>query len=91
MQHTVHTASCFVAADTLDACFPLLCRRYLSRKYSRRGQRVPHPGPGPDTTLLVTDIEDSTALWETLPAVDMDVSLRLHNSCVRTLAAEHNG
>ncbi len=31
---------------------------------------------GPDTTLLITDIENSTALWETLPQAVMTAVVR---------------
>ena len=35
----------------------------LSRKRSRGGVGHPAPGPGPLTTLCITDIEGSTPLW----------------------------
>ncbi|GFR40892.1 hypothetical protein Agub_g1545, partial [Astrephomene gubernaculifera] len=57
-------------------------RRYKSRTA---------PGPGPDTTLLLSDIADSTALWEALPADIMDRSVRLHSMAVRHLLLEHRG
>ncbi len=31
------------------------------------------------------DIQDSTQLWEALPAAVMDLALNLHNDCVRQL------
>lgn len=49
------------------------------------------PGPGPATTLLQTDIESSTSLWEALPAAIMDAAIKIHNTTIRRLAAEHNG
>jgi hypothetical protein len=35
------------------------------------------PKAGPHTTLLLTDIEDSTTLWEKLPGEVIDASLSL--------------
>lgn len=49
------------------------------------------PGLGPDTTLLVTDIQNSTRLWEDLSVIVMDQSLRLHHATIRTLLPKHNG
>ncbi|KXZ56879.1 hypothetical protein GPECTOR_1g793 [Gonium pectorale] len=49
------------------------------------------PGPSPDTCLVVTDIQDSTALWEALPASVMDASVDLHHSTVRRLLLMHAG
>jgi class 3 adenylate cyclase len=43
-----------------------------------------------DTTLLVTDIEDSTVLWEALDAAVMDKTLKLHHACVRQCMRQHN-
>eukprot|EP00198_Chlamydomonas_reinhardtii_P003865 XP_001693201.1 predicted protein [Chlamydomonas reinhardtii] len=49
------------------------------------------PGPGPDTTLLLSDIADSTTLWEVLSADVMDRSVRLHSMAVRHLLLRHRG
>ncbi|KAG2442801.1 hypothetical protein HXX76_002880 [Chlamydomonas incerta] len=49
------------------------------------------PGPGPGTTLLVTDIQDSTCLWESLPAEVMDAAVKLHHRVIRELLLPHHG
>ncbi|GFH06079.1 guanylate cyclase domain-containing protein [Haematococcus lacustris] len=41
------------------------------------------PGVGPATTLMVTDIQDSTALWEALPDHVMDATIALHHATIR--------
>ncbi len=50
-----------------------------------------NPGPGPETTLCVTDIENSTLLWEELDAQVMDTAVKTHNVCIRKLAAKYKG
>ena len=45
------------------------------------------PSPPP----LPPDIEDSTVLWETIPAPAMDEALLLHHACLRAVAAKHKG
>ncbi|GIL47844.1 hypothetical protein Vafri_4494 [Volvox africanus] len=57
----------------------------------RRNKACDPPGLGPDTTLLLSDIADSTALWEILPADVMDRSVRLHSMAVRYLLVRHRG
>lgn len=49
------------------------------------------PGPGQDTTLLVTDIQGSTQLWEMLPADVMDRALRMHQAVLRSALRRHAG
>ncbi|PNH00256.1 Adenylate cyclase, partial [Tetrabaena socialis] len=49
------------------------------------------PGASSKTTLLITDIEGSTQLWEELPAVVMGYALRLHHSCIRRILVRHRG
>ncbi len=39
----------------------------------------------------VTDIENSTNYWEMFSPQVMDVTLKLHNTCIRRLAAKHGG
>ncbi|KXZ50689.1 hypothetical protein GPECTOR_15g373 [Gonium pectorale] len=53
--------------------------------------RVLAPRAGPDTTLLITDVQNSTVLWEGLPVQVMDVVLKLHHSVVRAVLHEHDG
>eukprot|EP00198_Chlamydomonas_reinhardtii_P009294 XP_001698631.1 predicted protein [Chlamydomonas reinhardtii] len=49
------------------------------------------PGYGQQTTLVVTDIQDSTVLWEAVPAAVMDLSLNQHNHCCRQLVRKYHG
>ncbi|MEW5319087.1 MAG: hypothetical protein WDW38_010258 [Sanguina aurantia] len=71
----------------------------LSAVYEVRKQRkatmlfgkVVAPGPYEDTTLLITDIQDSTALWELLPASVMDRAIKEHHQCMRKLLLKHSG
>ena len=46
---------------------------------------------GPSTSVLVTDIQSSTTLWEVLPAGVMDRAVRLHHQLMRSLMQEHKG
>ncbi|GLI67730.1 hypothetical protein VaNZ11_011931 [Volvox africanus] len=49
------------------------------------------PGATPLTTLLVTDIQNSTNLWEQLPTSVMNETIRLHHRCLRGLLLKCNG
>ena len=49
------------------------------------------PGPGPDTTLVVSDIMDSTILWEVLEPDVMNAALGIHHECIRKLLPKHGG
>ncbi|KAG1668672.1 hypothetical protein FOA52_001280 [Chlamydomonas sp. UWO 241] len=49
------------------------------------------PAAGDDTTLVVTDIMDSTALWETLDAFRMSCAIATHHSVVRKALAHFHG
>eukprot|EP00198_Chlamydomonas_reinhardtii_P001582 XP_001690918.1 predicted protein [Chlamydomonas reinhardtii] len=55
------------------------------------GGRILAPGVGEDTSLVVTDIMDSTRLWEELPSAVMDVALQLHHSCIRRVSTACSG
>ena len=52
-----------------------------------RGQRGGSQAPmaGPLTTLLVTDVQNSTVLWETVPSEVMDRAYNMHHACIRRL------
>ncbi|GFH09319.1 uncharacterized protein HaLaN_04430, partial [Haematococcus lacustris] len=52
---------------------------------------VTPPGPGAATTLVLTDVQDSTTLYERLPADVMDVAMRLVERLVRQLLLEYSG
>ncbi|KXZ56419.1 hypothetical protein GPECTOR_1g373 [Gonium pectorale] len=43
------------------------------------------------TTLAVTDIQDSTLLWESLPPEVMDSALKIHHKIIRELLRAHRG
>ncbi|KAG2499152.1 hypothetical protein HYH03_002734 [Edaphochlamys debaryana] len=49
------------------------------------------PGAGSSTTLCVTDIQDSTTLWETFAAEHMDVALKVHHRIIRQLVLTYSG
>ncbi|KAL6747219.1 hypothetical protein V8C86DRAFT_3148514 [Haematococcus lacustris] len=49
------------------------------------------PRLGSNVTLLVTDIQDSTTLWETLTQDNMNAAVELHHGLVRKLLVQHNG
>ncbi|GIL56696.1 hypothetical protein Vafri_11999 [Volvox africanus] len=59
--------------------------------HNRRKGFATAPGPGPDTTLLVTDIQSSTSLWEHLDQEVMSTALSLHNSIMRKNIAAFSG
>mmetsp|Transcript_28764 Transcript_28764/g.85064 ORF Transcript_28764/g.85064 Transcript_28764/m.85064 type:complete len:1264 (-) Transcript_28764:2219-6010(-) len=53
--------------------------------------RLHVPGPGPNTTLVVTDISDSTVLWETLTSETMSEVMQTHHAVVRRLLGQCYG
>ncbi|MEW5311131.1 MAG: hypothetical protein WDW38_002871 [Sanguina aurantia] len=61
-----------------------------SRRRKRFGVVMP-PTTSAYSTLVITDIQDSTHLWETLPPAVMDVSLKLHHGMFRELMLKHTG
>ncbi|KXZ52657.1 hypothetical protein GPECTOR_9g702 [Gonium pectorale] len=67
----------------------------LQRRRRRRHRdllgRVLAPRAGPDTTLLITDVQNSTVLWEQLPVAVMDATLKLHHGTIRRVLEEHDG
>ncbi|GIL66409.1 hypothetical protein Vafri_19932 [Volvox africanus] len=57
-----------------------------------RGPRKIHvPEAGVQVALCVTDIQDSTSLWENLPADTLARAVDIHHHCVRRLALKHGG
>uniref|UniRef100_A0A7S3R8N7 Guanylate cyclase domain-containing protein n=1 Tax=Dunaliella tertiolecta TaxID=3047 RepID=A0A7S3R8N7_DUNTE len=54
------------------------------------GASIP-PKAGPQTTLLLTDIESSTQMWETLPERVCDEVISLHHEVIRTLLDVYQG
>ncbi|KAL6750967.1 hypothetical protein V8C86DRAFT_758675 [Haematococcus lacustris] len=57
---------------------------------SALGKLLP-PGAGPDTTLVLTDVQDSTTLYESLPVEVMDACMRIAERIIRDLLAAHQG
>ncbi|GFR48374.1 hypothetical protein Agub_g10264 [Astrephomene gubernaculifera] len=68
-------------------------RRRGSAASSFRGpkRRTYVPAPGVKVALCVTDIQDSTTLWECLPADVVAKAVDIHHRCVRRLALRHGG
>ncbi|KAL6750965.1 hypothetical protein V8C86DRAFT_758443 [Haematococcus lacustris] len=63
----------------------------LKRNYrSALGKLLP-PGAGPDTTLVLTDVQDSTTMYECLPVEVMDACMRIAERIIRDLLAAHRG
>ncbi|KAG2501111.1 hypothetical protein HYH03_000929 [Edaphochlamys debaryana] len=58
---------------------------------SARRKRAYLPYASPECTLLVTDVQGSTSLWELLPAEVMQASLQLHDAVIRRLLSQHGG
>ncbi|KAG1672360.1 hypothetical protein FOA52_010978 [Chlamydomonas sp. UWO 241] len=87
-----------VIAPVVVSCVALLLIVFFSGWwYRRRRQALPlhltfmQPHPGPDTTLVLTDIQDSTNMWETLPGNVMDECLVMHNTILRRCLSEYHG
>ncbi|KAL6760532.1 hypothetical protein V8C86DRAFT_1096930 [Haematococcus lacustris] len=68
----------------------LLIQLQRARKRSLTGKVKP-PGPGPETTLVLTDIESSTLLFETMPQGLMDCVMKCHHTTVRAVSLRNNG
>ena len=62
---------------------------YVWRK-SRQSRRLrgPPPPASPDTTYAMTDIEDSTKLWEALSPSVMSKVMKLHDKCLSDASKE---
>ncbi|KAG2490769.1 hypothetical protein HYH03_010919 [Edaphochlamys debaryana] len=68
----------------------VLVRRYRSRRSLLSGRVLP-PKWGPDVTLVATDIQNSTLLWELLPTEVMNACLSVHHGEVRKALEAHGG
>ncbi|KAG2436425.1 hypothetical protein HXX76_006729 [Chlamydomonas incerta] len=67
-------------------------RRFKPHNYDISAHaQVKAPGISSRSALLVTDIEDSTRLWEEIAADVMSRALQLHHACIRHLVVEHHG
>ncbi|GIL44411.1 hypothetical protein Vafri_1891 [Volvox africanus] len=91
-EDTVELAVLVPVGTTLLAIVAcLLVWRRVSGHRSLLYGSVKAPMAGPQTTLLITDIQDSTSLWEVLPDVIMDAALKVHHTVVRQALAKHVG
>lgn len=81
--------ACTVTVSAL-AIIGALLALYIVRRRRLHGGGVDAPGASPLTTLLLTDIQNSTLLWETLPAEVMDAAIGCHHKVFRSLMAAHN-
>ncbi|KAJ9528482.1 hypothetical protein QJQ45_020540 [Haematococcus lacustris] len=68
----------------------LVAKLRAAQHKSMLGKLLP-PLAGPHTTLIVTDIQDSTKLWEQFSAEVMDTALALHNAVMTSQAAVWKG
>ncbi|KAG1655623.1 hypothetical protein FOA52_008837 [Chlamydomonas sp. UWO 241] len=81
-----------VAIPLIVVLSALLATMFIVRHRKRSlfgGLLVPPPGEG--TTLVVTDIMDSTPLWETLAPGVMECALATHNAVVRQTLVKWSG
>ncbi|KAG2501553.1 hypothetical protein HYH03_000060 [Edaphochlamys debaryana] len=62
-----------------------------NRKHKNLFGKVVPPGVGPDTTILVSEIQDYAVLAETLSAEVVDRLLKEHHDCLRRLLLRHSG
>ncbi|KXZ51342.1 hypothetical protein GPECTOR_13g830 [Gonium pectorale] len=85
---SIVAVSCTVGLLAAVAVAATVIRRRRRRAWHKA---VEAPGVGPDTTLLVTDIQSSTSLWEHLDAGVMDHALSVHHAVLRTAIAEWGG
>ncbi|KAL6761965.1 hypothetical protein V8C86DRAFT_3179489 [Haematococcus lacustris] len=65
-------------------------RRNAKLQRSLMGHVLP-PVAGDKATLVITDVQGSSKLWETMPAGVMEVSMKLHDDLVRRLALDSSG
>eukprot|EP00798_Chlamydomonas_sp_ICE-L_P026764 gene26763-4341_t len=82
-----------LVAQLIAVSATLVIRGYKNRKSHNSfcdGDALP-PGDSPNTTLVVTDIESSTTLWEKLDATVMDSALTIHHAVIREIARKHRG
>ncbi|GFH09612.1 guanylyl and adenylyl cyclase family member [Haematococcus lacustris] len=65
-------------------------RRNAKLQRSLLGHVLP-PAAGDKATLVITDVQGSSKLWETLPAGVMESSMKVHDELVRRLALDSSG
>ncbi|PNH12300.1 hypothetical protein TSOC_000775 [Tetrabaena socialis] len=69
----------------------LVLLRVVLRRRQRGGSSAAAPGVGSSTTLCITDIQDSTVLWECVAAEHMDAALKIHHRVIREALLAHKG
>ncbi|KAL6754105.1 hypothetical protein V8C86DRAFT_3166371 [Haematococcus lacustris] len=79
---------CLVVA--LLAALAAHWRRSARLQRSLLGHVLP-PAAGPKATLVITDVQGSSRLWEVLPAGVMEASMKAHDNLVRGLALHNTG
>ncbi|KAG2496557.1 hypothetical protein HYH03_005380 [Edaphochlamys debaryana] len=82
---------CAVLAAAVATAVLLVRRRRRQRHAAKQAGRDAPPGPGERTTLVVTDIFDSTRLWEALDASVMDEAISVHHRVMREAVAALRG
>lgn len=100
------TITLTILASVFGACLALLLglvafhvymtNRKADNKSTLNNKAQYHPSPNPlqsmmDLTLVVTDIESSTTLWETVHAEAMNKTLNQHHSLIRKLLKKNGG
>ncbi|GFH09611.1 guanylyl and adenylyl cyclase family member [Haematococcus lacustris] len=65
-------------------------RRNAKLQRSLLGHVLP-PAAGDKATLVITDVQGSSKLWETLPAGVMESSMKVHDELLRRLALDSSG
>ncbi|KAG2434337.1 hypothetical protein HYH02_012357 [Chlamydomonas schloesseri] len=70
-------------------CYAFVARRRASERALFRAMKP--PGAGPTTTLVMTDVQNSTLLWEVLDVHVMDECLSLHHHVMREAIAANRG
>eukprot|EP00798_Chlamydomonas_sp_ICE-L_P010500 gene10500-8467_t len=81
----------FVLRQKSLSSTPLDHPAVVTRKNAGNRMKNEPPGASPNTTLVVTDIQSSTDLWEALISEVMAEALQLHNKCIRTTLLRHEG
>ncbi len=89
-QGHMYSMRAFHTSMRIAAICALACRRYGWLGKSRKSV-ASAPGVSPFTTICITDIEDSTNMWEEMEAQVVDTAVKLHNVCLRGLVAKHGG
>ncbi|KAG2428782.1 hypothetical protein HXX76_011482 [Chlamydomonas incerta] len=74
----------------MAAAVALVLHRHRRHLGLLSGKVLP-PRHGPDVTIVTTDIQNSTLLWEMLPAEVMNTCLSIHHEEVRRALEAHDG